>query len=292
MKVLPCFIIAAITAVFLITPVVADSNWPALRDCADAKLQDGFEKSITAHFGAKFWDLAKANKVSIVIAEITDPHHPKVAAINGDLMMYAASLPKIAILLGAFVEIERGNLKLGDALREELIRMIRNSSNKAATAVLAKVGIANLAEILQSDRYRLYDPQYGGGLWVGRDYSGGPVWQRDPLHGISHGASAMQAARWFYLAVTQRLVLPQYQEELTEIISKPAINHKFVKGLANRSDTEIYRKSGTWKNFHADGGVIIHKNAKYIVIALIEHHEGGQDLSKLIVIVDDLIESQ
>ena len=290
MKALSCLIVALITAGCLISPVMADSKYPALRDSVDPGLQKAFEKALTTHFGAEFWDLAKAGKISIVIAEVTDQHHPKVAAVNGDLMMYAASLPKIAILLGAFVEIERGNLKLNDALREELTRMIRNSSNKAATAVLKKVGIANLAEILQSDRYRLYDPKYGGGLWVGRDYGGGPVWKRDPLNGISHGASAMQAARWYYLAVTQRLVAPQYQEDLAEIMSKPAIKHKFVKGLANRSDTEIYRKSGTWKNFHADGGVIIHRRDEYIIIALVEHPEGGEGLSELIGIVDRLME--
>jgi len=291
MKALTRLIIAFTTAICLISPVMADSSYPALRDSVDPGLQKAFEKALTTHFGAGFWKLAKARKVSIVIAEVTDQHHPKVAAVNGDLMMYAASLPKIAILLGAFVEIERGNLKLNDALRKELTRMIRNSSNQAATAVLKKVGIANLAKILQSERYRLYDPKYGGGLWVGRDYGGGPVWKRDPLNGISHGASAMQAARWYYLAVTQRLIAAQYQEDLEEILSKPAIKHKFVKGLANRPDTEIYRKSGTWKNFHADGGVIIHKKDEYIIIALIEDPEGGEGLAELIGIVDNLMAS-
>jgi len=37
------------------------------------------------------------------------------------------------------------------------------------------------------------DPKYDGGIWVGRDYAGGKVWKLDPIHNISHGASAMQA---------------------------------------------------------------------------------------------------
>jgi beta-lactamase class A len=65
---------------------------------------------------------------------------------------------KIAILLGAFVQIENGKMVLDETTRTALTRMIRNSSNKAATAMLQRVGIANLAEILQSDRLRLYDP--------------------------------------------------------------------------------------------------------------------------------------
>lgn len=269
---------------------MADSKFPALRDRVDPGLQKAFNKALTEHFGAEFWDLVKAKNVGIAIADVTDHRRPRVAAVNGDLMLYAASLPKIAILLGAFVQIERGNLVLDDRLRQEMTRMIRRSSNKAATSVLKRVGIAELAEILKSDRYRLYDPKYGGGLWVGRDYSGGKLWQRDPINHISHGASAMQVARWYYLAVTERLVDPQYQNDLNDIMGNPAIKHKFVKGLKDKKDTEIYRKSGTWKNFHADGGVVVHRKNKYIIVGIIEHSEGGEELAELVVLVDDLME--
>ena len=100
----------------------------------------------------------------------------RVAGINTDVMMYAASLPKIAILLGAFVKIERGEMPLNEETRAKLMRMIRKSSNKDATAILNRVGFEDLAEILQSEKYRLYDPKLNGGLWIGRDYSGGPRW--------------------------------------------------------------------------------------------------------------------
>ena len=292
MNLIAKFTIIILTIVCLTTPAMAGSKYPALRNSIDPKLQKAFEKALDEYFGSELWDLVKAKKVGIAIADVTDHQRPRVAAVNGDLMLYAASLPKIAILLGAFVQVERGNLVLDDNLRQEMTRMIRRSSNKAATRVLNKVGIAELAQILQSDRYRLYDPKYGGGLWVGRDYGGGPVWKRDPINNISHGASAMQVARWYYLAVTQRLVDPQYQNDLAEIMGNPAIKHKFVKGLKDRPDTEIYRKSGTWKNFHADGGVIVHRKHEYIIVGLIEHPEGGEGLSELIGIVDQLMESQ
>ena len=71
-----------------------------------------------------------------MVVDITNLQHPKVAGVNPDVMLYAASLPKIAILLGAFVKIERGELPLNDETRAELTRMIRKSSNKDATAVL------------------------------------------------------------------------------------------------------------------------------------------------------------
>jgi beta-lactamase class A len=76
------------------------------------------------------------------VVDITDLQQPMVAGINADEMMYAASLPKIAILLGAFVQIENGKMVLDETTRTALTRMIRNSSNKAATAMLQQVGAA------------------------------------------------------------------------------------------------------------------------------------------------------
>ena len=153
-----------------------------------------------------------------------------------------------------------------------------------------RVGMPNLAEILQSDRYRLYDPKHNGGLWVGKSYGGGQAWKGDPLHSISHGATAMQAARFYYLAATGRLVAPELFEDFKEIMSKPAIKHKFVKGLKEKTpEAQIYRKSGTWKQFHADGGVIVQDDYRYIVVSLAEHEAAKEGLSRLIVVVDDVV---
>lgn len=168
-----------------------------------------------------------------------------------------------------------------------MTRMIRNSSNRDATAVLERVGFENLAEILQSDRYRLYDPEHGGGLWVGRDYGGGKEWRRDPLHGISHAASAMQVARFYYLLWTDRLAAPAHCREMRAMLSDPGVHHKFVKGLAQESpQASIARKSGTWRDFHADGGVVDSEHGRFIIVVIGEHPEGGQDLERVIVGVE------
>jgi beta-lactamase class A len=197
--------------------------------------------------------------------------------------------------LGAFVKIERGEMPLNNETRAELTRMIRKSSNKDATAALNRVGIENLADILQSEKYRLYDPKHNGGMWVGRDYSRGPIWKRDPLHNISHGATAMQVARFYYLAVTGRLVSEQYFADLAEIMSKPGIQHKFVKSIkkSNPDAAFFYRKSGTWKAFHADSGVIADKEKgyRYIIVALMEHPEGADGLARFAAVVDETMAS-
>ena len=185
-------------------------------------------------------------------------------------------------------------MTLNEETRAALTRMIRNSSNKDATAILNRVGFENLAEILQSEKYLLYDPQHNGGLWVGRDYSGGPRWKGDPLHNISHGATAMQAARFYYLAETGRLVSEQYFADFVQIMSNPGIEHKFVKGIKKSNpNAEIIRKSGTWKEFHADSGIISDKENgyRYIIAALVEHPAGNDGLARFAAVVDATIDS-
>ncbi len=140
------------------------SAYPLLRDNLDPEFHRMLKAQLVGEFKCTRQQQVPNKKVSLVVVDITDLRHPRVAAENGDVMLYAASLPKIAILLGACVQAERGELVMDATLRASLTRMIRNSSNREATAVLKRVVFERLAEILQSDRCRLYDPEYGGGL--------------------------------------------------------------------------------------------------------------------------------
>jgi beta-lactamase class A len=187
---------------------------------------------------------ARDGRLAMVLVDLSDLRAPRVASVNGDRMMYAASLPKIAILLGAFVQIERGRMRLDTPTHLALEQMIRYSSNQAATAMLLRVGRDNLIDILRSDRFRFYDDLYGG-LWVGKDYSKRPAYRRDPLHHLSHGATALQAARFYYLLETGALLSPALTREMKSILGRPGIRHKFVKGLEGY-DATVYRKSGSW----------------------------------------------
>ena len=172
-------------------------------------------------------------------------------------MLYAASLPKIAILLpGAFVEIERGRIALDNDTRASLTRMIRVSSNEAATEMLRRVGMGRLAAILRSPRYGLYDSRFNGGLWVGKEYGRAAAWRRDPLHQLSHGATAFQTARFYYLLEAGQLVSPALTRVMKEM-SKPGWTGEFLlKGLSDRPQCRMFRKSGTWRHWHADSALI------------------------------------
>ena len=270
----------------LAIPAWSKFEYPLLHDSRDPKLQQALEATLNR---TGFARAIKNKQLSLALVDITDLKRPRVAAVNENTMFYAASLPKIAILLGAFKLIENGEMVLDQDVRATLTDMIRVSSNRAATQMFQRVGPERLASILQSPQYRLYDPNFNGGLWCGKAYGKIAAWKRDPLHNLSHGATAMQAARFYYLLETQRLVSPSLTEQMKEILSKPGIKHKFVKGLVNKPGTEIFRKSGSWRRWHADSAIVEDDQYKYIVVALAEHSNGGRWLERVIEPIHNLI---
>src|SRR6185295_3417128 len=81
----------------------------SLRDRQDAGLQRDLEARVDAVDTLRA--LTRTRHMSVGLVDIRDPAAPRYAAINGDTMMYAASLPKIAILLAAFQAFEEGRLR-------------------------------------------------------------------------------------------------------------------------------------------------------------------------------------
>ncbi len=268
----------------------AQTAFPNLRNANNPTLQKQLEKRI------KRMNLDTAvqdGNLAIALVDVTDPQHPLLAQVNGDAMMYAASLPKIAILLAMFERIHEGKLKLNDENRQLMTDMIRHSSNTAATTLINKVGRNYINTVLRSPKYRLYDTKYNGGLWVGKEYAQGVAYQRDPLHNLSHGATAVQVARFYYLMETGQLVSPQLSREMKAIMGDPAIHHKFVKGLeTTHPNAQIYRKSGTWRNWHADSAIVEHDGRTYIAVALAQSPKGGDWLKNLINELDGIILQQ
>jgi beta-lactamase class A len=186
--------------------------------------------------------------------------------------------------------VDRGELQWTPGLRSQLVDMIRVSSNTAATAVLDQVGFAQVARAVQQAPYRLYDP-VDGGLWVGKAYGRNDYWQRDPVGNTSHGATARQAARFFVLLQKGLLVSPQASSRMKEILGDPGISHKFVRGLSGHPAAQIYRKSGTWRDYHADAALIEEGDRAYVAVGLARHPDGARILEQLIVTLDSLVPS-
>jgi beta-lactamase class A len=259
---------------------------PDLRTAQDPGLQRGLER-VVHDLGLE--PPVAAGRLAVALVDVTPGAAPRLAMLNGNAMVYAASLPKIAILLGALVEAERGSFPLDAARLAAMTNMIRFSSNEDATRVLNWVGGERLLDILQSDRFRLYDAGGEGGLWVGKAYGNTGAYRRDPVRNLSHGATAFQVARLYYLLANNALLSPRLNDLMKAVLSQPGIHHKFVKGLEGRPGATLYRKSGTWRTFHADSALVEFGDHRYILVGLADDPRGGEWLEQLAAPLHDLI---
>ena len=273
-----CLLTVLGSALLVQAPLFGLEATRLLSESGDPELQQGLEELVHKQ---GLWAASERGDLSLALVIVTQPERPRLAEINGHEMVYAASLPKIAILLGAAVAIEEGRLALDPVLHKELNDMIRHSCNECATRVLEQVGRQELLDTLQSPEYKFYDQEHDGGLWVGKEYGPGTAYKRDPLSGLSHGATAFQAARFYYKLHTRTLVSAEQSEMMLETLARPGISHKFVKGLDAYDDLEIYRKSGTWKTFHADSALVRFDGHAYIMVALAHSSDGADWLEKL-----------
>lgn len=281
-----CFALACATADA--QPVPQSTRVDVLRAASDKKLQAGVDRIV------RNLDLEPAvvtGRLALALVDLSDASQPRLAMLNGDRMMYAASLPKIAILLGALVEAELGRLPLNEQTVGAMTKMIRYSSNEDATRVLHWVGGERLIDILQSPRFHFYEAGGRGGLWVGKAYGKAGAYRRDPIANLSHGATVYQVARLYTMLANNSLLSPDLNALMKETLSKPGIQHKFVKGLAGRPGARIYRKSGTWKDFHADGALVEYRGYKYVMVGIARHRDGGKWLVKLAAPLHDAIVS-
>ncbi len=251
---------------------------PDLAEARDADLQRGLE-AVVGELGLA--REAQAGRLSLAVVDVTERDAPRLAMLNGGRMMYAASLPKIAILFGALAEAEAGRMPLDETRLQAMTSMIRYSSNDDATRVLGWVGGERLLEILQSPRWRFYDAGSGGGLWVGKNYGKDGAYRRDPVGNLSHGATAYQVARLYYLLANDALLSPPFNALMKQVLSSPGIHHKFVKALENIPGIRIFRKSGTWGAYHADSALVEYGAHRYVLVGLAEHPDGGAWLARL-----------
>ncbi|MCH8083747.1 MAG: serine hydrolase, partial [Myxococcales bacterium] len=129
-----------------------EDNAP-LWDYHDDALQKEVDRAL-ADLGLD--DEASKKQLSVALIDLSISGSPRVASVNGDVMMYAASLPKIAVLLAAFEKIAQGKMTLDEATEYRLSRMIKASSNRDATEMMHEVGKEYIARVLLSPRYRLY----------------------------------------------------------------------------------------------------------------------------------------
>jgi beta-lactamase class A len=268
----------------------SETTWIPLYDTVDAALQSALEKRIAQN--ASWRRLIERRKLAVGVVDLgRHDSTPKFARINGNQMMYAASLPKIAILLSAYASFEDGTLPETEAIHQDLTDMIRVSSNAAATRVLDAVGMSKVEAVMRNPQFGFYDEAHGGGLWVGKRYASTGPRHGDPLLNISHGATVTQVCRFYYQLAEGHLINEERSEQMLADLSDPGIHHKFVAAIERRAPlARIFRKSGTWKNWHADSVLVQGPDWRnYILVGLVESPDGETILRNLLPAVEEIL---
>ena len=166
-------------------------------------------------------------------AGVLDLNRRRLAMIHPDRIDYAASVPKIGILLAYFQLHPQAGTNLDSQTRRELGLMIKVSDNEMAAKYSRQLGLKQIQQVLA--RYSFYDAQHGGGLWVGKHYGRDDERYGDPVANLSHAATVRQLLRYYLLLEQDRLVSPAASRTMREIFASPDIPHlndRFVKGLA------------------------------------------------------------
>ena len=271
---------------------VPAGDWQPLFEHTDAELESRLNARLKAR--ADWRKLLEKRRLAVGLVDLSDPAAPRFAHLNGQVEMYAASLPKIAILLAAFHQFEQGELARSPEIEADLKAMIRFSDNAAATRMIDRLGgLMAVNRVLADPRYGFYDSDGRGGLWVGKRYAKSGPRLPDPVRGISHAASVTQVCRFYYLLATGRLISPQASREMLTLLADPGLRHKFVRSLSRRApQARLYRKSGTWKRWHADSVLVWGPSwRRYILVAMAESPDGEQILGDLVPAVEAVLQA-
>ncbi len=261
---------------------VDDSQIKPLTSLTD----NNFQKKLDAELKSnpKWKSLIAQKKMAVGIVDLSDPYQVKYASLNGNYMMYAASLPKIAILLSAMDAIDKGELKESIEVKRDMRLMISKSDNAASTRMINRLGYDKIASVMTDPKYMFYDENHGGGLWVGKRYGKGGDTNREPLKNLSHAATVNQVCRYYYLLAYGQLVNENRSKQMLDIMGNPDLHHKFVNTLEKIAPhAQLFRKSGSWKTYHSDSILVWgdDPNRRYILVGLIDDPNGEQIIRNL-----------
>lgn len=270
-------------------PLGAGPEFQPLRQLEDVSLQTRLNTALAKR---PDWQKLIAGKhLAIGLVDMQDPQRIRFAQVNGDEMMYAASLPKIAILLAAADAMERNELKETEEIRRDLRLMISKSNNQASTRMIDRLGYDRISRTLTDPRYELYDLDHGGGLWVGKRYAAGGARNPDPMKGLSHAATAEQVCRFYYLLIHGKLVSPQRSRQMLSYMEKPELHHKFVYALDRLAPrARVFRKSGSWQQYHCDSALVWGPERRYILVALAQSPQGEKIMRDLVFSVEKALQ--
>ena len=77
---------------------------------------------------------------------------------------------------------------------------------------------------------------------------------------------------------------------MLDIMANPELHHKFVNTLEQIApQAQLFRKSGSWQNFHSDSILVWGADRRYILVALTEDPDGEKIMRELVLAVEEVL---
>ncbi len=270
--------------------VLPNGQWRPLEQRQDAELQANLTRALRER---SLWQcLIADDRMAVGLVDLSNTGSPRFAQVNGNSMMYAASIPKIAALLAAFQGFEDRTLPQTPQIMLDINDMIRESSNSAAAAVIERIGLSKIESLLLEPRYRFYDARKGGGIWLGATFASLGERRPEPLKDLFLAATATQVCRFYYQLAYGRLINTRRSIQMLQVLSNPGLHDKFVAVLEQSiSPDRIFRKNGTFRTTHCDSVLVWGEGwRRYILVGLVEDSQGEQILRELVPVAERVLQ--
>jgi beta-lactamase class A len=269
--------------------ILPEGQWRPLVQWQNAALQANLARSLNQR---TLWRcLVAEDRMAVGLVDLADLVKPRFARINGNSMMPAASIPKLAVLLAAFQGFENRTLPQTPHMMLELNDMIRESSNSAAARLIERLGLHTIESLLFNPRYRFYDPRQGGGIWLGSTFSSSGERYPDPIKDLYLAATATQLCRFYYQLAYGRLINVKRSTQMLQVMSNPGLHDKFVSVLEQSLPPDrMFRKNGTLRTTHCDSVLVWGEGwRRYILVGLVEDSQGEQILRELVPVAEQVL---
>ncbi len=230
------------------------------------------------HVGDDGWE-----QISLAVLDISE-NKASIAHINGDNFIYPASFYKIYVAAVILGEIEKGKFSLWDSIictgknivdkSKELPEpsplisegdsgtinylldlMITRSDNTSANFL---IDIATRPEINRFITANGWNGSEVTRKFLKRKYE-------DPGYDTIRGTQtcAIHAVEFFYKVYTNSLISPWVSQQLMSFLGRQLDKTKLALGLP--SNAMMYHKTGWWRYWTADAGIILSGKSKYIL---------------------------
>ena len=197
----------------------------------------------------------------------------RMASINENLSVQAASMIKPLAALAYFHQVKVGKLRYNSTARGHLEAMIQKSSNTSTNWVIRQVGGPAKTQALLKRYYPSVSQQL---LLVEYIPTSGRTYR--------NRSSAGDYAR--YLTAMWRGQLP-YWQEMKRLLGLPGRDRLFYKAKRVPAGTKVYNKTGSTAMCCGDMGILVVNGRDgrfypYIVIGIIENQQRSHSYSSWI----------